>query len=313
MTEGWRIGGAQAVAALAYGTATIRRVDKIVGPGNIYVALAKRACSARSASTWWPGPSEVVVDRRRRRRPRVDRRRPARPGRARPDGARAADHRRARAAARAWRRRSTRSSSALPRRAIAAEALARATARSILVAISTTRSTLANRLAPEHLELMVARPGGAAAARAARRRDLPGRAHARGRRRLRGRARTTCCPPAAPRASRRRSATEDFVKRSSVIEYSPAGLRGGAAAPGRARRRVEGLDGHGSRPPRCRSRRRRPADERRDDRPAGARRAQDEGDGDRAAARTSTARARPRCRRRSRSSATCSRRGRSTA
>src|SRR5207247_1059795 len=39
VTEGWRIGGAQAVAALAYGTATIRRVDKIVGPGNIYAAL----------------------------------------------------------------------------------------------------------------------------------------------------------------------------------------------------------------------------------------------------------------------------------
>src|SRR5690349_10032787 len=41
VTEGYRIGGAQAVAALAYGTSSIRRVDKIVGPGNIYVALAK--------------------------------------------------------------------------------------------------------------------------------------------------------------------------------------------------------------------------------------------------------------------------------
>src|SRR5207244_9920573 len=41
VTEGYRLGGAQAVAALAYGTATIRRVDKIVVPGNIYVALCK--------------------------------------------------------------------------------------------------------------------------------------------------------------------------------------------------------------------------------------------------------------------------------
>src|SRR3989441_5422963 len=41
VTEAYRIGGAQAVGALAYGTQTIRRVDKIVGPGNVYVALAK--------------------------------------------------------------------------------------------------------------------------------------------------------------------------------------------------------------------------------------------------------------------------------
>ena len=41
VTEAYRVGGAQAIAALAYGTETIRRVDKIVGPGNIYVALAK--------------------------------------------------------------------------------------------------------------------------------------------------------------------------------------------------------------------------------------------------------------------------------
>jgi histidinol dehydrogenase len=45
------IGGAQAVAALAYGTRTVPRVDKIVGPGNAYVAEAKRQVSARSAST----------------------------------------------------------------------------------------------------------------------------------------------------------------------------------------------------------------------------------------------------------------------
>ncbi len=49
------IGGAQAIAALAYGTATVPAVDKIVGPGNAYVAAAKRRVFGRSASTWSPG------------------------------------------------------------------------------------------------------------------------------------------------------------------------------------------------------------------------------------------------------------------
>ena len=48
------LGGAQAVGALAYGTQTVPQVDKIVGPGNAYVAAAKRRVSASSASTWWP-------------------------------------------------------------------------------------------------------------------------------------------------------------------------------------------------------------------------------------------------------------------
>ena len=45
------MGGAQAVAALAYGTETVPRVDKIVGPGNIFVATAKNCCTARWIST----------------------------------------------------------------------------------------------------------------------------------------------------------------------------------------------------------------------------------------------------------------------
>ncbi|MBI5612641.1 MAG: histidinol dehydrogenase [Gammaproteobacteria bacterium] len=55
------IGGAQAVAALAYGTATVPRVDKIVGPGNIYVATAKRLVFGQVAIDMIAGPSEVVV------------------------------------------------------------------------------------------------------------------------------------------------------------------------------------------------------------------------------------------------------------
>ncbi|MDF2670061.1 MAG: hisD [Paenibacillus sp.] len=59
--EMYRVGGAQAVGALAYGTATIAPVDKIVGPGNIYVALAKRAVYGVVAIDSIAGPSEIVV------------------------------------------------------------------------------------------------------------------------------------------------------------------------------------------------------------------------------------------------------------
>jgi histidinol dehydrogenase len=57
----FRVGGAQAVAALAYGTATIRPVDVIVGPGNRYVSLAKRLVADRVGVDGYAGPSEVVV------------------------------------------------------------------------------------------------------------------------------------------------------------------------------------------------------------------------------------------------------------
>lgn len=55
------IGGAQAVAALAFGTETIHKVDKIVGPGNIYVATAKRAVFGQVAIDMIAGPSEILV------------------------------------------------------------------------------------------------------------------------------------------------------------------------------------------------------------------------------------------------------------
>ena len=55
------IGGAQAVAALAYGTETVPRVDKIVGPGNIYVATAKRAVFGQVGIDMIAGPSEIMV------------------------------------------------------------------------------------------------------------------------------------------------------------------------------------------------------------------------------------------------------------
>ncbi len=59
--EIYTMGGAQAVAALAYGTSTIKKVDKIVGPGNIYVATAKRAVFGQVAIDMIAGPSEILV------------------------------------------------------------------------------------------------------------------------------------------------------------------------------------------------------------------------------------------------------------
>ena len=61
VTEIYRVGGAQAVAALAFGTATIKPVDKIVGPGNAYVAAAKRMVFGTVGIDMIAGPSEVLV------------------------------------------------------------------------------------------------------------------------------------------------------------------------------------------------------------------------------------------------------------
>ena len=59
--EIYKVGGAQAVAALAYGTESIRPVDKITGPGNIYVALAKREVFGDVDIDMIAGPSEIAV------------------------------------------------------------------------------------------------------------------------------------------------------------------------------------------------------------------------------------------------------------
>jgi histidinol dehydrogenase len=60
-TEVYRIGGAQAIAALAYGTATLRPVQKIFGPGNAYVVAAKRLLFGHAAMDLLPGPSEALI------------------------------------------------------------------------------------------------------------------------------------------------------------------------------------------------------------------------------------------------------------
>ncbi|MBS5522482.1 MAG: histidinol dehydrogenase [Clostridiales bacterium] len=60
-TQIFKVGGAQAIAALAYGTASVPKVDKIVGPGNIYVALAKKAVYGHVSIDSIAGPSEILV------------------------------------------------------------------------------------------------------------------------------------------------------------------------------------------------------------------------------------------------------------
>ena len=61
VTRLFRVGGAHAIAALAYGTATVPRVDKIVGPGNRYVAAAKALVSGVCAIDFYAGPTEIVI------------------------------------------------------------------------------------------------------------------------------------------------------------------------------------------------------------------------------------------------------------
>ncbi len=61
VSEIYRIGGAQAIAALAYGTQSIAPVDKIVGPGNAYVAAAKREVFGQVGIDSVAGPSEILI------------------------------------------------------------------------------------------------------------------------------------------------------------------------------------------------------------------------------------------------------------
>jgi histidinol dehydrogenase len=242
VTEGYRIGGAQAIAALAYGTARVARVDKVVGPGNIYVALAKARVFGEVGIDMVAGPSEIVV---------------VADATADPDCiasdmlAQAEHDPMARAllvtdagelipkVAAALERQLA----VLPRRAIAAEAL-RANGALIRVASVDDAVALANRLAPEHLELLVAVPAAV----------LPRVRHAGavflGRHTPEVVGDYVAGPNhVLPTAGTARFAsplgTEDFVKRSSVIEYSPGGLRD-AAPHLRTLTRVEGLAGHGN-------------------------------------------------------------------
>jgi histidinol dehydrogenase len=241
VTEGWRIGGAQAVAALAYGTATIRRVAKIVGPGNIYVALAKQRVFGEVGIDMVAGPSEVIVIADAA----------ADPEWAAADMLAQAEHDpMARAVLitdddaliAATARALDRQLAALPRREIAAQSL-RDNGALIRVASLDDAVDLANRFAPEHLELLVRVPAAL----------LPRVRHA-GAVFMGGHTPEVVgdyvagpnhvLPTGGTARFSSPLSTEDFVKRSSVIEYSRAGLA--AARPHlRTLTQLEGLAGHG--------------------------------------------------------------------
>ena len=241
VTEGYRIGGAQAVAALAYGTASIRRVDKIVGPGNIYVVLAKRSVFGEVGIDMVAGPSEVVIVADDA----------ADPEWLAADLLAQAEHdpmaralliTDAPALAPAVAAALADQLARLPRQAIAAESIEKNGA-VILVDDLDSAVELANRLAPEHLELCVRVPEA-----------LLSRVRHAGAIFLGGHTPEVVGDYVAgpnhvlPTGGTARFAsplgTEDFVTRSSVIEYTPAGLQ--AALPYlRVLTEVEGLSGHG--------------------------------------------------------------------
>jgi histidinol dehydrogenase len=154
--EIYRIGGAQAVAAMAFGTATIRPVDKIVGPGNVYVAAAKRLVFGIVGIDMIAGPSEIVIV--------ADETAPANWVAA--DLLAQAEHDAMASAvcitprpelARSVQAEVARQLSLLPRRAIADQSVNRFGA--VIVAEDLAAAVrVANAIAPEHLELMVADP-----------------------------------------------------------------------------------------------------------------------------------------------------------
>ncbi|MBB5690596.1 histidinol dehydrogenase [Roseomonas alkaliterrae] len=158
VTEIFRIGGAQAIAALAWGTAAIAPVDRIVGPGNAYVAEAKRQVFGRVGIDSIAGPSEVVVIADAANDPRhvaVDLLAQAEHDESAQSILITPDAALADAVARAVEAELR----SLPRAAIAGESWRRHGA-VILVRDLAEAAALTNRLAPEHLQLMVEEPRG---------------------------------------------------------------------------------------------------------------------------------------------------------
>jgi histidinol dehydrogenase len=236
----FRIGGAQAIAALAYGTRSIPRVDKICGPGNIFVATAKRLVFGAVDIDMIAGPSEVLI---------------VADGRARPDLVAAdllsqAEHDPLAAAilvtpsaplAERVARALETQLAEISRQAIARRALARY-GTAFVTGSLTEAVELANRLAPEHLELAVARP-----------RALLPRLRQAGAVFL-GRWSSEaigdyCAGPnhVLPTSGSARFSSPlgvyDFIKRSSVIQAGPRTIEKLGPAVARLAR-LEGLDAH---------------------------------------------------------------------
>jgi histidinol dehydrogenase len=236
----FRVGGAQAIGALAYGTATVPAVDKIVGPGNAYVAAAKRRVFGRVGIDMVAGPSEVLVIADASANPdwiamdlfsQAEHDEVAQAILLTPEASlieRVADSMR-------------RQLAGLPRRKIIEASLA---ARGALILVRDLEEAceLANRIAPEHLELAVADP-----------QALLGRIRHAGAIFLGHHASESlgdyCAGPnhVLPTSRTARFSSPlgvyDFQKRSSVIEVARAGAQtlGRAAA---TLARAEGLEAH---------------------------------------------------------------------
>jgi histidinol dehydrogenase len=234
------VGGAQAVAALAYGTETVPRVDKIVGPGNIYVAAAKRLVFGEVDIDSIAGPSEILVIADDSANAEV----------VAADLLSQAEHDEAayplllstsRGLIEATHVALARRLAALPRRAIA-EASVRGNGQALLVPDRASLVVVANRLAAEHVALHVTEP-----------RALADQINHAGALFI-----GSMTPEAAgdyvagpshvlPTGGAARYGSPlgvyDFVARTSLIEYSAQALA--AAGPGiETLARAEGLDGH---------------------------------------------------------------------
>ncbi|HEU5319186.1 MAG TPA: histidinol dehydrogenase, partial [Methylomirabilota bacterium] len=239
--EVYKVGGAQAIAALAYGTASVPKVEKIVGPGNIYVAAAKALVAGEVGIDMVAGPTEIVV---------------VADGTARPTYVAAdllsqAEHDESASALLLTPSRPLAEAVAgalaarlgsLPRRAVAAASLSRWGALCVTADLAQALE-VANALAPEHLELCVADPW--TWLEAARNAGAVFLGHY---------APETLGDYVAgpshvlPTGGRARFASplsvEDFQKRSNVIAVTPAGLRR-LGRPAMALAVLEGLQGHG--------------------------------------------------------------------
>lgn len=154
--EIYRIGGAQAVAALAYGTESVPQVDKIVGPGNIYVAAAKRLVYGTVDIDMIAGPSDVLIVADET----------ANPVHVAADLLAQAEHdvnaqailvTTQRSLAEATQKEVAQQTAQLPRKAIIEQSIAK-NGKIILVENLERALEVANEIAPEHLELAVADP-----------------------------------------------------------------------------------------------------------------------------------------------------------
>jgi histidinol dehydrogenase len=240
VTEIYRVGGVQAIAAMALGTETVRRVDKIVGPGNIYVTVAKKLLYGHTDIDMIAGPSEVLVLADGSVDPRL----------AAADLMAQAEHdENARALCATWSAAYAEAVKAAlgellrasPRGAIVERSL-RDNGGVFVVRDAECALALANAVAPEHLEIQTARPGEL----------LPGVRHA-GAVFLGSRAAETFGDYVAgpshvlPTSGTARFFSPlsalSFVKFGSVVEMSERGVRelGGHAA---ALARAEGLFAH---------------------------------------------------------------------